>query len=132
MRIQIISTLILLFTGCNTVQKETIENIELSSFTEIPEALIGCGCAFSLNEDDFKMNKFIYVDDLGTLSMIKIDNDTVMVDITPKSRSPYSIVFEKDSVLGKSYESEKVIGKLTVRKAGSLIFNETVVGTCGC
>ena len=152
----ILSLLIILFLfSCTEVssdkklaQSDTAINLEpvitIDTFSTFPPEIDGCSCYFSNDSLEFKQGLYIYMNDFGTTSFLKINGI-----LTKFSQTDYKENDEKiKNIIGNSenYEIKMEIidleqnGDETWLNKGTIILSDkkgnkitkTFYGECGC
>ena len=108
-----------------------------------PPEVEGCSCYFAQNKEDFQKENFVYVDDYGNHSYIKINGKLIKIqmeegdfDLGSLNRTIENSDYKIHMTGKKISEMEETImfeGELNVenKKTGE-IFNTPIYGECGC
>jgi hypothetical protein len=116
----------------------------IETFSAIPPEIDGCSCTFSNDSIEYKKGKYIYANDLGSISFLKINGNLTKFDMTEfkEVNSSTTIVKAKNDL----YEiivtvlEGKQTGEETSSKTGTIklidkkgrTITKTFYGECGC
>ena len=118
------------------------KKFELETF-DFPKDIQGCSCYFAANKADFEKEKYIFADDMGISTYIKIDGAVQKLKKTDDNMDPenFSKTIEDEKYLiklnGKRLGNEEEIltfeGTMTVKdKTTGKETSSPIYGECGC
>jgi hypothetical protein len=118
-------------------------SISIDTFSTFPEEIDGCSCYFSNNENDFKRNVYIYVDDYQEKSFMHINGILTkfkLIDSKQISKNHQLKTFDnKDFELtidiiqvGQIDETWQQKGTLKLTRKGGQTTTKDIYGECGC
>ena len=120
-------------------------NLELSPIIGFPEAIDGCACYFSQNDQDFEKDKFIYLNDFASLSYLNINGELVEFSLIPSNDSnstpKFHLYRSKDFELRVNIEKKTDLDQELAKLEGKLLLKDlktghtksfSYVGECGC
>lgn len=151
-----ISTILLAFVfacgpgGANKNAKQPgvaeAENYVLTvdTFSTFPAEIEGCSCYFSNDSTEFKQGEYIYMNDFGKISFLKINN--VLVKFTQTGREEIDSLNVKETYKSDAYEMEIHIrhigrngyetwlntGTITLKDKQGNSVEKKFYGECGC
>ncbi|AFD07875.1 hypothetical protein [Solitalea canadensis] len=118
--------------------------IRIGSFSTLPPEIDGCSCVFSIDTNDFKNNRFIYVNNYEQTSYMKVNGSLVkftQVDVKENDDNSLIEYYKSDNfemiIKGKdegrnSDETWLKRGRIIIKnKKGSTILLN-FYGECGC
>nr|WP_322624742.1 hypothetical protein [uncultured Flavobacterium sp.] len=124
------------------VQKK--ETITIESFTDLPEEIDGCSCAFSEDSVSYAKGLFIYGNDFAKTSFIKIDGKLVRLTETEHGKPDSLTTISKSEGAGYKVEIRATIphttdlednemkGSITIKSSKGQTVTKTIYGECGC
>lgn len=135
--------LIIMLCSCKSEPKKEIitdndaSRNKLTTIKGYPDGFVGCGCAFSLNKEDFDKEEFVYFDKYGmtdpslNFEMISLNNETIKWLKTDAPKG-FSVKIEYKSIeLSDPYKNYKE-GTLTITFKDDSTIKKDLYGTCGC
>lgn len=127
----------------NSNTEKDVKALTIDAFSDFPSEISGCSCYFSNDSTEFKNGMYIYMNDFGQYSFLKINgvltkftqtefNDLDSKTITKAKSDNYEITVEINTGIENGYETSIHTGtiKITDRKGKTLI--KTFYGLCGC
>ncbi|MCS6991669.1 MAG: hypothetical protein NZL95_07385 [Chitinophagales bacterium] len=132
----------------NAIQPEekpveaTTLTLDLKAFSEIPEEIIGCSCAFSVDSSTYEDGRFLYLDDMEKIAYVNINGTLTRLLVTERhsgernltvraANETYRISLEAGQ-LREYGEVTYLKGILTVTDAHGTAAQLSIFGTCGC
>lgn len=120
------------------------QQLTIDTFSTFPPEIEGCTCYFSNDSIEFKKGNYIYMNDFGQTSFMKINGNLTKFTqtdfkdigntktITKAKSADYEITIEINTGRGYGYETSIHTGliKLTDNKGNTII--RTFYGLCGC
>ncbi|MFD2828241.1 hypothetical protein ACFSYG_17310 [Leeuwenhoekiella polynyae] len=107
------------------------KNLKLSTIEGFPSEIMGCSCYYATSEENFKNQRFIYLDSYeATPAFISIADTLVPVD--PKSNTYYKVEFDIEKEVQLDQELFHREGTLKVTAADGSIYTTPIYGECGC
>jgi hypothetical protein len=120
------------------------DELSIDSFSKFPSEIDGCSCYFSNDSNEFKVGKYIYVNDFADISFLKINGE-----MTKFKQTKYSTIDSLTTeVQASEGEYELIIriskgretGEETQLQTGTLILKskrgkkivKSFYGECGC
>ncbi len=126
------------------VSPKTSDQLNIESFSELPDEIDGCSCYFSNDSNDFKSEKYIYVNDFADISFMKINGEMVKFKLTKYSKID-SLTSEAHATEGEYELTLRITkgietGEETQLQTGTLILKtkqgkkivKSFYGECGC
>lgn len=121
-------------------EKESAFRLDAFNF---PEEIQGCSCYFAQNTADFEAGKYIFADDMGKNTYLKIDGKMIKIPKTDDTIDPSTISKHIENnaleitLKGKKIKGEEEAmlyeGSLTVKdKKSGKVFQSPIYGECGC
>jgi hypothetical protein len=122
----------------NGVQGASTE-INLTSFSSIPDSLSGCSCIFSESESKYEASNYLYFDDMGTACLISVDNKLIVLkpikiteELSEFSNGEFTAYIQNKKKLRSSEQSTIITGELVVKNKNGATVTKKVYGVCGC
>lgn len=123
-------------SGENTV------SLHLQPF-DFPEEINGCSCYFSRNKEDFQAGKYIFADDMGKSTYLKINGKMITIPKTDDHIDPENFSKHiKDSQFDITLKGKKangdqealiIEGIITVKdRTSGAVYKSPFYGECGC
>lgn len=147
---------IVLLLGCadcsrtakdESVISETVEHtreILIDVLDTWPEEIDGCSCYYGRDKDEFSKKTFIYIDNFGDLSYMRIDGQLEKFHLTKAdtlssledllevwTNDDFEVTIEKRQI-DQVDETWQYTGKLTVKSESGILAEEKIYGECGC
>jgi hypothetical protein len=148
-------SLLMLYTGC---QKRSLDlsqgvvkpnelkdnEISINSFSKIPSEIDGCSCYFSNDSNEFKLGKFIYVNDFGDISFLSINGEMIrfkqteykamdsLTTVVTANSSEYELKIRIIKGRETGEESQLQTGTLTIKDKKGKKAVKKFYGECGC
>ena len=137
----------------DTIQKDSVafsgENQQgevqqvLEAFTEFPPEIDGCSCYYSLTDNNFKANKYVFASNFGKEAFIKVNGKMEKLKLVQerelsqtRNNKVYSgagflltIEVEKTGSIDETWQQKGII-KLEQKNKDALI--NSIIGECGC
>ena len=134
----------------NKSKKELIENheetkISINSINDFPPEIDGAACYFSVDRGDFEKESYVYVDDVDSISYVKIKDKLVRFKMTEDNGSEGSLNHYSKRFTSEEYElfidlkktkefDEKPIleGHMIIKDKNKSETKVDLYGICGC
>lgn len=120
------------------------QTFTIDTFTTFPPEIEGCSCYFSNDSTDFKKGKYIYMNDYGQTSFIKINGvltkfiqtefneiDSLHKKVKYKSDN-YKMTVEYKDRLQNGYETWINTGIIKLKDKEGKTITKSFYGECGC
>lgn len=128
----------------STISKTAGAKFNIETFSEFPKEIDGCSCYYSNNEEEFKKNQYIFVNDYDKISFMKING--TMIKFVQKETKDIDANTTETKSFGNDYEltvksvKGKASGDETNTQSGIIIVKDksgnsvekTFYGECGC
>lgn len=106
---------------------------ELTLIQGFPKGVTGCSCYFAQTEQDFRNNKFIYLDSYyEDPAFISIDGKIIEIDPSKRKDEDYKVQIQFDREEQNGEETSWKTGVLKVELKDGTILESKFVGECGC
>ncbi|MBR4454495.1 MAG: hypothetical protein IKS33_09610 [Bacteroidales bacterium] len=119
---------------------DTVCTIQINSFTDIPEEIDGCACAFSVSREELKKRLYIFVNDFASLAFVKVDGELKRFELQSYNEDNHTYYYfcKEDIMEVKIFnkitcEDESVLieGIITIMTKNGII-KQKFIGTCDC
>lgn len=123
---------------------EQVATLKIDTFSTFPPEIDGCSCYFSNNPLEFEEGKYIYANDFGDISFLKINGVLTkfkQTEFKKVSKSTIIAKFKSDSyemtievVDGKQSGEETTLktGTIKVTDKNGKTITKNFYGECGC
>lgn len=120
-----------------TQADETVKIPELTVMEGYPEGFAGCSCSFSRTREEYRLQRFIYLEKFGMADSTK-NFRMISLDGTPirwySGETPEGFTAEvvPDSEVQADQEVREIEGRLVIRFTDGRQVSTQVYGVCGC
>ncbi len=132
----------LMFVDTVTSKQQQPQNsFKITTFTEVPKDMEGCGENLFLNKQDEKAERFVFYTDY-VRGLICINNKMFLITRSDKSQEKGGSVFSnKDYTLVIKYGQKKITGDenyqiksaiITLKYRSIVVWTKSVIGGGGC
>lgn len=122
--------------------KPNTETLVIGTFP-FPDGIDGCSCYYARDEKDFDAEKYIYADNFGKESQMKINEKKEIFELKNQDFDPSAFSYQLENgnyrveVSGKKISNEdeviRIRGKITVKDKKTGAKTDTAIyGECGC
>ncbi len=139
-------TILCAYGQSHVKQNSKIEESKLSidTFSTFPPEIDGCSCYFSNDSTEFKKDIYIYINDFGQTSFLKINGDLIKFTQTDfkeigetktiaKAKSDdYEITVEINTGTESGYETSIHTGSIKLTDKKGRTITRAFYGLCGC
>jgi hypothetical protein len=132
----------LMCMGIVTSRQQQPQNVfKITTFTEVPRDMEGCGENLFLNKQDEKAERFVFYTDY-VRGLICVNNKMILITHSDKSHDKGGSVFSnKDYMLVIKYGQKKTTGDenyqiksaiITLKYHSKVVWTKNVIGGGGC
>tara|TARA_Y100000815_G_scaffold274423_2_gene308459 strand:- start:903 stop:1265 length:363 start_codon:yes stop_codon:yes gene_type:complete len=109
------------------------KEVDLTTIDGFPPEIIGCSCYFAKSEEDFKQQKFIYVDAYErNPAYISIDGKLLRVNAEGETLNGYDVIITIDEEVQLDAELYHREGTISVVDSTGALAETKFYGECGC
>jgi hypothetical protein len=128
----------------NHILNTSDKTLKIETFSTFPSEIDGCSCYFSNDSNEFKNDKYIYVNDFAQTSFLKINGVIVKFNQTffkkvnktttiAKAKSNnYEIIIEVKKGKPNGDETWLNTGTIKLKDRNGKTITKTFYGECGC
>lgn len=127
-------------TQVTNAQQQPKYSIKITTFTEVPRDMEGCGENLFLNKQDEKAERFVFYTDY-VRGLIYVNNKMILITHNEKPLENGSIFSNKDYTLEIKYGLRKSAGDesyqinsaiMTLKYHSKIVWTKKVIGGGGC
>lgn len=122
------------------IKIDTLNQINLESFSDFPDEIDGCSCYFSSSQANLKNGMYIFVNDFASFAFVKIEGNLLRFELQNHNENSNIYIYNHDNDKMKveitkretiSDEVSLVEGLITINTAKGSV-KQKFVGECGC
>jgi hypothetical protein len=131
----------LMFVGSAISRQQQPQTVfKITTFTEVPKDMDGCGENLFLNKQDERAERFVFYTDY-VRALICINNKIILITRAVKPIEKGSVFSNKDYTLAVKYGQKKTIGDesyeiksaiITLKYHSKVVWTKRVIGGGGC
>jgi len=110
---------------------ETKVDFEFTTINGVPPIVHGCSCIFAKSSDDFKNEKYLFIN-TGEISILSINGELVVWNPYTDEDPPFTIVTTYTNENRGTRESAELEGKIIITSKEGLVNTFPIFGKCGC
>lgn len=120
------------------IKIDTLNQINLESFSDFPDEIDGCSCYFSISQANLKNGIYIFVNDFASFAFVKIKGKLFRFELQTHDENSYIYTYNNDRMEVEitkretiSDEVSLIEGLITINTAKGSV-KQKFVGECGC